>query len=40
VWDEPDRPEIHMYLGKPTGSAMPLSFSRLRHNGQVFRSRA
>src|SRR2546430_10459734 len=23
VWDEPDRPEMHMFLGKPTTAAMP-----------------
>lgn len=44
VWDEPDRPEIHMYLGKPTGSAMPLMWAhaeyikllRSAYDGQVF----
>ena len=44
VWDEADRPEIHMYLGKPTGSAMPLMWAhaeyikllRSNHDGQVF----
>ncbi|MGJ3245860.1 MAG: glycoside hydrolase family 15 protein [Elainellaceae cyanobacterium] len=24
VWDDPDRPDVHMYLGRPTGSSMPL----------------
>jgi len=24
IWDEPDRPDIFMYLGQPTGGAMPL----------------
>lgn len=24
VWDEPDKPEAHMFLGHATGSAMPL----------------
>jgi glucoamylase len=27
VWDEPDRPQLHMYLGRPTGSAMPLMWA-------------
>lgn len=44
VWDEPDRPEIHMYLGKPTGAAMPLMWAhaeyikllRSSYDGQVF----
>ncbi|MEH2424979.1 MAG: glycoside hydrolase family 15 protein [Nostoc sp.] len=44
VGDEADRPEIHMYLGKPTGSAMPLMWAhseyikllRSNHDGQVF----
>ena len=30
-WDEPDRPEIHMYLGKPTGSAMPLMWAHAEY---------
>ncbi|MBE8987687.1 glycoside hydrolase family 15 protein [Nostoc sp. LEGE 12450] len=44
VWDEGDRPESHMYLGKPTGSAMPLMWAhaeyikllRSNHDNQVF----
>lgn len=44
VWDEPDRPDIHMYLGRPTGSAMPLMWAhaeylkllRSRCDGKVF----
>lgn len=44
VWDEPDRPEIHMYLGRPTGSAMPLAWAhaeyikllRSAYDGEVF----
>jgi glucoamylase len=44
VWDEPDRPEIGMYLGKPTGSAMPLMWAHAEYikllrsvaDGQVF----
>jgi glucoamylase len=26
VWDEADRPELHLRLGRPTGSAMPLAW--------------
>jgi len=35
VWDEPDRPDLHMFLGRPTGSAMPLmwAFPRPRARG-------
>ena len=44
VWDEPDRPDIHMYLGQPTGSAMPLMWAqaeyikllRSRYDDKVF----
>ena len=44
VWDEADTPENHLYLGKPTGSAMPLMWAhseyikmlRSNHDGQVF----
>lgn len=44
VWDEPDRPEINMFLGKSTGSAMPLMWAhseyikllRSTEDGQVF----
>jgi glucoamylase len=44
VWDEPDRPEIGMYLGQPTGSARPLMWAhaaylkllRSAHDGQLF----
>ncbi|MBD2680647.1 MULTISPECIES: glycoside hydrolase family 15 protein [Nostoc] len=44
VWDEADQPDVHMYLGKPTGSAMPLMWAhaeyikllRSTHDGQVF----
>ncbi|MBI2997387.1 MAG: glucan 1,4-alpha-glucosidase [Deltaproteobacteria bacterium] len=44
IWDEPDRPEIHMHLGRPTGSAMPLMWAhaeyikllRSVYDGQVF----
>ncbi len=31
VWDEPDRPEIYMYLGRPTGSAMPLMWAHAEY---------
>jgi glucoamylase len=31
VWDEPDRPDIHMYLGQPTGSAMPLMWAHAEY---------
>ncbi|MEO6779760.1 MAG: glycoside hydrolase family 15 protein [Bradyrhizobium sp.] len=27
VWDEPDRPQVYMYLGRPTGAAMPLMWA-------------
>ena len=44
VWDEPDRPEVHMFLGRPTGAAMPLMWAhaeyikllRSARDGQVF----
>lgn len=44
VWDEPDRPEAHMYLGRPTGSVMPLAWAHAEYvklvrsaaDGQVF----
>ncbi|GBE94313.1 glycoside hydrolase family 15 protein [Nostoc cycadae] len=44
VWDEADKPDVHLYLGKPTGSAMPLMWAhaeyikllRSTHEGQVF----
>ncbi|MDF5710355.1 MAG: glycoside hydrolase family 15 protein [Nostoc sp. S4] len=44
IWDEEDKPDIHMYLGRPTGSAMPLMWAhaeyikllRSTHDGQVF----
>src|SRR5579864_9344614 len=31
VWDEPDRPDIYMYLGRPTGSAMPLMWAHAEY---------
>ncbi|BBD59379.1 glycoside hydrolase 15-related [Nostoc sp. HK-01] len=44
IWDEADKPDVHLYLGKPTGSAMPLMWAhaeyikllRSTHEGQVF----
>jgi glucoamylase len=44
VWDEADRPDLHMFLGKPTGSAMPLMWAHAEYikllrstfDGQVF----
>lgn len=44
VWDEPDRPEGHLLLGKPTGSAMPLMWAHAEYlkllrsvaDGQIF----
>jgi glucoamylase len=31
VWDGPDRPEMHMYLGKPTTAAMPLMWAHAEY---------
>jgi glucoamylase len=31
VWDEPNRPDVHMFLGKPTGSAMPLMWAHAEY---------
>lgn len=44
IWDEADRPEIRMFLGRPTGSAMPLMWAHAEYiklvrsasDGQVF----
>jgi glucoamylase len=44
VWDEPNRPEMHMYLGRPTTAAMPLMWAHAEYikllrsvkDGQVF----
>jgi glucoamylase len=30
-WDEADRPEVYMYFGKPTGSAMPLMWAHAEY---------
>jgi glucoamylase len=43
-WDQPDRPEIFMWLGQPTGSAMPLMWAHSEYikllrstaDGQVY----
>jgi glucoamylase len=31
VWDEADRPEEHMHLGRPTGAAMPLMWAHAEY---------
>jgi len=31
VWDEPDRPRMHLYLGGPTGAAMPLMWAHAEY---------
>ena len=31
VWDEEDRPKSYMFLGKPTGSAMPLAWAHAEY---------
>ncbi|WGV27420.1 glycoside hydrolase family 15 protein [Halotia branconii] len=44
VWDQADKPDVHMYLGRSTGSAMPLMWAhseyikllRSTDDGQVF----
>jgi glucoamylase len=44
VWDEPDRPELYMFLGRPTGAARPLMWAhaeyikllRSARDGRVF----
>jgi glucoamylase len=44
VWDAPDRPEARMFLGRPTGSPMPLMWAHAEYvkllrsvrDGQVF----
>jgi len=44
VWDEEDRPESHLWLGRPTGAAMPLMWAHAEYikllrsaaDGQVF----
>lgn len=44
IWDAPDLPEAHLYLGGPTGSAMPLAWAHAEYlsllrsakDGQLF----
>jgi glucoamylase len=44
VWDKPDRPHLHLFLGGPTGAAMPLAWAhaeylkllRSAYDGTVF----
>lgn len=31
VWDRADQPDIHLYLGKPTGAAMPLMWAHAEY---------
>ena len=31
VWDEPDRPEAHLFFGCPTGAAMPLMWAHAEY---------
>jgi glucoamylase len=31
VWDTADRPDVHMYLGRPTGSARPLMWAHAEY---------
>jgi len=31
VWDEPDRPDLFMFLGRPTGSARPLMWAHAEY---------
>jgi glucoamylase len=31
VWDEQDRPDLYMYLGRPTGSARPLMWAHAEY---------
>jgi glucoamylase len=31
VWDEPDRPDVYMFSGRPTGSAMPLMWAHAEY---------
>jgi glucoamylase len=46
IWDEPDRPDRHLWFGEPTGGVMPLMWAhaeyikllRSVHDGQVFDS--
>jgi len=31
VWPDPDQPQVHMFLGRPTGSAMPLMWAHAEY---------
>jgi glucoamylase len=31
AWDGPDQPQVHMYRGRPTGSAMPLMWAHAEY---------
>ena len=31
IWDQADRPDLHIYLGKPTGAAMPLMWAHAEY---------
>jgi glucoamylase len=31
AWDRPDQPEVYMYCGRPTGSAMPLMWAHAEY---------
>jgi glucoamylase len=31
VWADPDQPQLHMFLGRPTGSAMPLMWAHAEY---------
>lgn len=31
IWDQADQPDIHLYLGKPTGAAMPLMWAHAEY---------
>lgn len=31
IWDEPDRPDLHLFLGRPTGAAMPLLWAHAEY---------
>jgi glucoamylase len=31
AWDGPDQPQVHMYCGRPTGSAMPLMWAHAEY---------
>ncbi len=31
IWDEPDRPNLHLFFGRPTGAAMPLMWAHAEY---------